>query len=67
MSDRMDQVVAAAVRQGFAVRQTRTGTWVFARGISTLIVARTPRTPREWMYMINTLRGAGLRFPRERE
>ena len=64
--DRMDQLIAAAVRQGWAVRQTRTGTWVFARGISTLIFSRTPRTPREWMYLINSLRGAGLRFPPHR-
>lgn len=66
MTDRMDQIITAAVRQGFAVRQTRTGTWVFARGISTLIFARTPRTPREWMHLVNALRGAGLRFPPSR-
>jgi hypothetical protein len=59
----MDQVVAASVRSGFAVRQTRTGTWVFVKGIETLIFQRTPRTSREWMYMINSLRGAGLRLP----
>lgn len=63
MSDRMDQLIAAAVRQGFWVRQTRTGTWLFGKGITTMIFARTPRTPQEWMRMLNTLRGAGLRFP----
>lgn len=66
MSDRMDALIVAAVRQGWSVRQTRTGTWVFARGMQTLIFKYTPRTPREWMYLINTLRGAGLRFPEDR-
>jgi hypothetical protein len=59
----MDQVVAAAVRQGFICKQTRNGTWIFAKGITTLVIEHTPRTPREWMWMINALRGAGLRFP----
>lgn len=63
MTDRMDQLVAAAVRQGFLVKQTRTGTWLFSKGITTLVFQYTPRTPREWMWMINSLRGAGLRFP----
>lgn len=63
MTDRMDQLVAAAVRQGFLVKQTRTGSWIFYKGITTLIFNTTPRTPREWMWMINSLRGAGLRFP----
>jgi hypothetical protein len=63
MNDRMDQIAAAATRQGFWVRQTRTGTWVFSKGITTLVFQHTPRTAREWMWMINTLRGAGLRFP----
>ncbi|WP_213455446.1 hypothetical protein [Rhizomonospora bruguierae] len=63
MTDRMDQIITAAVRQGFAARQTRTGTWVFSKGITTLVFHHTPRTSREWMWMINALRGAGLRFP----
>lgn len=65
-SNRMNQLIAAAVRQGFAVRQTRTGTWIFAKGITTMIFDHTPRTPGEWMKMVNTLRGAGLRFPPRR-
>jgi hypothetical protein len=64
-SDRMDRVIAAAVRQGFSVRQTVTGTWHFRKGISTLIFHHTPRNPREWMELINTLCGAGLVFPPE--
>lgn len=67
VADRMDQLIAAAARQGFAVRQTRTGTWVFARGITTLIFSHTPRNGVEWMRMIRALRGAGLRFPPETE
>lgn len=63
MTDRMDQIITAAVRQGFSARQTRTGTWVFSKGITTLVFQHTPRTSREWMWMINALRGAGLRFP----
>lgn len=66
MSDRMDQLIAAAARQGFAVRQTRTGTWYFAKGNATMIFHTTPRNSAEWMRMINTLRGAGLRFPDSR-
>jgi hypothetical protein len=67
MTDRMDQIITAAVRQGFNVRQTRTGTWMFSKGIATMIFECTPRTSHEWMRMINTLRGAGLRFPRKSE
>jgi hypothetical protein len=67
MTDRMDQIITAAVRQGFSVRQTRTGTWMFSRGIATLIFEHTPRSSREWMYLVNSLRGAGLRFPFKRE
>lgn len=63
MPDRMDQLITAAVRQGFAVKQTRTGTWIFAKGITTMIFQCTPRNSVEWMRMIRTLRGAGLRFP----
>lgn len=63
MTDRMDQIVAAAVRQGFNVRQTRTGMWVFAKGRLTCIQRGTPMVAREWVRFINTLRGAGLRFP----
>lgn len=67
MTDRMDQIITAAVRQGFNVRQTRTGTWVFSKGITTLIFQHTPCTTREWVWMINTLRGAGLRLTRDSE
>jgi hypothetical protein len=62
-NDRMDKIVAAAARQGFWVRQTRTGTWFFSKGIANLTFERTPITPQEWTTLLNTLRGFGLRFP----
>jgi hypothetical protein len=63
-SDRMDRLIAAAVRQGFIVRQTQTGSWHFRKGsITTMIFYRTPNNIGEWVEMINTLRGAGLVFP----
>lgn len=61
--DRMDQIVAAAVRQNFNVRQTRTGVWIFSKGITTMTFKHTPRSPREWLEMLQTLRGHGLVFP----
>ncbi len=67
MGDRMDEIVAAAVRQGFTARQTKKGTWIFWRGNITLTFRHTPRTSREWLEMIQTLRGAGLVFPPERD
>lgn len=67
MTDRMDQIITAAVRQGFSVRQTRNGTWIFQKGrFITLTFEHTPFTTRDWMWMINALRGAGLRFPPKR-
>jgi hypothetical protein len=63
MADRMDLVIAAAVRQGFWVHQTRTGAWHFSKRGSRLIVERQPVTPTDWWYLIRTLRGMGLRFP----
>lgn len=61
-NDRMDQIIATAVRQGFNVRQTARGVWIFRKGIATVTFARTPTTGSEWMTMVNTLRGAGLRI-----
>lgn len=63
MADRMDQVITAAVRQGFAVRQTKSGAWIFHRGNITLTFRHTPRTGRQWVELIGTLRAAGLEFP----
>lgn len=65
MNDRMDQVVTAAVRQGFAVRQTAKGTWIFFKGNVTLTFRHSPSTSRQWIELIGTLRAAGLRFPEE--
>lgn len=63
MGDRMDQLIAAAVRQHFKVWQTRTGAWVFSRHGLTITRSGTPETARDWMELINALRGAGLQFP----
>lgn len=63
MADRMDQLVAAAVRQGFQVWQTRRGGWVFRKGIVNVTAAHTPQEGREWITLIGALRGAGLDFP----
>jgi hypothetical protein len=59
----MDKVIAAAVRSGFAVRQTASGAWHFRKGIATMIFYRTPASTGEWVSMIKTLQGAGLIFP----
>lgn len=61
--DRMDKVIAAAVRSGFVVRQTATGAWHFRKGIATMIFYRTPVSSGEWVSMVKTLQGAGLIFP----
>lgn len=61
--DRMDRLIAGAVRSGFQVRQTITGAWHFRRGITTLIFYRTPVNPDEWLVMIGALRGAGMVWP----
>jgi len=63
MADRMDQVVVAAVRQGFQVWQTRRGAWVFRRGLVTVTLKATPQSGREWVQALRALRGAGLDFP----
>lgn len=61
--DRMDQLIAAAVRQGFATWQTRRGVWFFRKGTITITCKETPRSPSEWVALIGALRGAGLNFP----
>ncbi len=64
MTDRMDQIVEAAERQGFEVRQTAEGTWIFCKGLST-IVQPPPLTAGEWLNFIVALRQLGLVFPPE--
>ena len=61
--DRMDELVTAAVRQGFIVRQTKRGAWMFRRGTVTVTVVATPERARDWIALIGALRGAGLVFP----
>ncbi|MGE3659021.1 MAG: hypothetical protein AB7G47_19845 [Mycolicibacterium sp.] len=59
----MDQLIAAAVRQGFKVWQTKTGAWVFVKGSLSVIEKTTPHTGVQWVRLIGALRGAGLVFP----
>lgn len=61
--DRMDQLAAEAIRQGFKVWQTRRGGWVFQKGTIVVTETSTPTTAAQWMRLITTLRGAGLVFP----
>lgn len=63
MNDRMDQLVAAAVRQHFQVWQNERGVWFFRRAEITVTAKQTPESGREWVSLINTLKGAGLDFP----
>lgn len=63
MADRMDQLIAAAARQGWSVRQTPRGVWVFRKGLITVTAKRTPETGSEWLALIGALKGAGLNFP----
>lgn len=63
MADRMDQLIAAAVRQGFKVWQTKRGAWVFAKASLTVTEAATPTTVIQWVRLIGALRGVGLVFP----
>jgi hypothetical protein len=61
MTDRMDQIVEAAERQGFEVRQTAEATWIFRKGLNTIIQPR----PAEWLSFVAALRELGLAFPPE--
>ncbi|MEU8378859.1 hypothetical protein [Streptosporangium sp. NPDC048865] len=63
MADRMDQLLAASVRQGFKVWQNERGVWFFRKGVITVTAARTPSEAREWVTLIGALKGAGLQFP----
>ena len=59
----MDQLITAAVRQGFQTWQTPKGVWFFRKASITITAKTTPESPREWVALIGALRGAGLNFP----
>lgn len=62
---RMDQLIAAAVRQGYQVCQDENGKWSFRRAGVAIFFDETPTTAMELLTMLNTLRGNGLVFPEE--
>lgn len=64
MTDWIDQIVEAAERQGFEVRQTAESTWIFRKGLYT-IVQPQPVSTAEWLRFIAALRELGLMFPQE--
>jgi hypothetical protein len=64
MTDRMDQIVEAAEQQGFEVRQTAEATWIFRKGLNTIIQPR-PASAAEWLSFVAALRELGLAFPPE--
>ncbi|MFY7069035.1 hypothetical protein ACOQFV_24525 [Nocardiopsis changdeensis] len=61
----MDQLIAAAVRQGYQVCQDENGRWSFRRAGVAIFFDETPVTAMELLVMLNTLRGNGLIFPEE--
>lgn len=60
---RMDVVVTAAVRQGFQVRQTPKGTWMFRTGNITVTCRETPQTWEQWQRLLSDLIRVGLDWP----
>jgi hypothetical protein len=64
MTDRMGQIVEAAEQQGFEVRQTAEATWIFRKGLHTIIQPR-PGSPAEWLTFVAALCEMGLDFPPE--
>jgi hypothetical protein len=59
---RMDQLIAAAVRQGWTVSQRKTGTWVFTRtqGNVTSNVSARVDGAKDLVDLVIALRGYGL-------
>jgi hypothetical protein len=47
----MDQIVEAAERQGFEVQQTAEATWIFRKGLTTIIQPR-PASAAEWLRFV---------------
>ena len=64
MTDWIDQIIEAAERQGFEVRQTAESTWIFRKGQYTIIQPQ-PESTAEWLRFIAALRELGLAFPQE--
>lgn len=61
----MEQLVSAALCQGFTVRRGKRGAWVFAKGSLTVTEVGTPSTAAQWARLAGALRGVGLVLPAE--
>ena len=61
MTDRMDEIVEAAEQQRFEVQQTAEATWIFRKGLNTIIQPR-PESAAEWLRFVAALRELGLAF-----
>lgn len=56
----MTTLVAAATEQGFAVRQSEKGAWMFTKGTRTVTESRDPETPAQWARFLEALGEAGF-------
>jgi hypothetical protein len=60
----MGWIVEAAEQQGFDVRQTAEATWIFRKGLNTIIQPRTASTAERLSFSA-ALRELSLAFPPE--
>lgn len=56
----MTTLVAAATEQGFVVRQSEKGAWMFTKGTRTVTESRDPATPAQWARLLEALGEAGF-------
>lgn len=56
----MTTLVAAATEQGFVVRQSEKGAWMFTKGTRTVTEARPPANPAQWARLLEALGEAGF-------
>jgi hypothetical protein len=63
VGDRMDRLVAAAVRQGWVVWQTDRGGWMFRAGNITVHCPHAPTALGQWQRLMLDLIRVGLVWP----
>ncbi|MBE5502633.1 Uncharacterised protein [Mycobacteroides abscessus subsp. massiliense] len=56
----MTTLVAAATEQGFVVRQSEKGAWMFTKGTRTVTESRPPDSPEQWARLLEALGEAGF-------